>query len=233
VKIFEPTSLNDFIFNDEPSRIKLESITNGKLPFPIFGKNAICLHGMPGTGKTTLALLMPTLLEQTGNLLPSIRSVNLFDAPRYWNVSMCGYAKTSVSIIAELQDRVSSDVTFSPSGWHYEILDEVDVLTPAAQSSLKSAITFAKSTIFILTTNYLKKLEAGLIDRCILVEMNQAANAAYVPLGQRLLQKMQLTGSEITPLVIEQYAKAARGSIRDFGSAIAVDGLANGGVIQI
>lgn len=144
---------------------------------------------------------------------------------------MCGYAKTSVSIIAELQDRVSSDMACSPSGWHYEILDEVDVLTPAAQSSLKSAITFAKSTIFILTTNYLKKLESGLIDRCILVEMNQAANDAYVPLGQRLLRKMQLTGNEIAPEVIESYAQSARGSIRDFGSAIAIEGLQHGGVI--
>jgi DNA polymerase III delta prime subunit len=105
------------------------------------------------------------------------------------------------------------------------------VLTPAAQSSLKSAITFAKSTIFILTTNYLKKLEAGLTDRCVLVQMNQASNDAYVPLGQRLLQKMQLTGNEIAPLVMEQYAQAARGSIRDFGSAITIEGLPHGGVI--
>jgi len=231
MNIFEPTTLSDFVFNDEPSKIKLESITTGGLAFPLFGKNVICLFGMPGTGKTTLGLLLPTLLEQSGRLLSSSRKVNLFSSVKFWNVSQCGYAKTSVSIIANLQDRVAGDLALSPSGWHYEILDEVDVLTPAAQSSLKSAITFAKSTIFIITTNYLKKLEVGLIDRCVLIEMNQAVSAAYIPLGQRMLQKMQLTGNEVDPKVIEQYAQNARGSIRDFGSAIAIEGLKHGGII--
>jgi len=231
MNIFEPTTLSDFVFNDAPSKIRLDSITRGDLAFPLFGKNAICLFGMPGTGKTTLALLLPTLLEQSGKLQNSSRKVNLFSPAKYWNVSQCGYAKTSVSIISDLQERVAGDLALSPSGWHYEILDEVDVLTPAAQSSLKSAISFAKSTIFILTTNYMKKLEAGLIDRCVLIEMNQAVSAAYVPLGQRILQKMQLTGNEVDPKVMEQYAQNARGSIRDFGSAIAVDGLKHGGII--
>jgi hypothetical protein len=60
----------------------------------------------------------------------------------------------------------------SPSGWHYEVLDEVDLLTPAAMAGLKTAITFANSTIFILTTNHPFKLDKGVRDQCILVEMN-------------------------------------------------------------
>jgi len=66
---FKPTSLDDFVISDAASKQQLEAIVSGKLPFPLFGKNSICLWGTYGTGKSTLALLLPHLLEQSANLV--------------------------------------------------------------------------------------------------------------------------------------------------------------------
>ena len=117
------------------------------------------------------------------------------------------------------------------SVWHYEVLYEVDLLTPAAMAGLKTAITFANSTIFILTTNHPSKLDKSVRDRNILVEMNQPQPAACVPLAQRFFRQMGLTGNEVAPSVFAQLAAASRGSLREFGNAVATLGMGLGGTI--
>ena len=170
---FKPTSLDDFVISDASSKQQLDSIVNGKLPFPLFGKNCICLWGTYGTGKSTLALLLPQLLEQSANLLGSTRANGLFESSTYWELTECAMGMNSVTMLNDLNARCKNMTAMSPSGWHYEILDEVDNLTVAAQASFKTTITFANSTIFIITTNHPSKLDAGLKDRSVLIEMNQ------------------------------------------------------------
>jgi DNA polymerase III delta prime subunit len=70
-----------------------------------------------------------------------------------------------------LIDAVLGKNSFNTSGLHYFVLDEVDNLTKAAQQSLKSALN-TKLGAFVLTTNHLSELDKGMLDRCILVEMN-------------------------------------------------------------
>jgi DNA polymerase III delta prime subunit len=101
----------------------------------------------------------------------------------------------------------------------------------AAQASLKTAITHANSTIFVLTTNHLSKVDQGIRDRSVLVEMNQPKPADCRLLGQRILQRMGLRGDEVNEVELDSFAAASRGSIRDFGSAVAIRGIAVGGVI--
>jgi len=137
----------------------------------------------------------------------------------------------SVATLASINARSRNTWALSNSGWHYEILDEVDLLTNAAQASLKTTITFAKSTIFILTTNHLPKLDKGLRDRSVLVEMNQPKAADCVPLAQRFFRQMGLKGDEVEAAVFEQIAQASRGSLRDFGTAVATLGIGLGGAI--
>mgnify|MGYP006219845403 CR=1 FL=1 len=58
-----PNCLNDFLFSNATDRQTLEFILQRKLPFPFGGKSGILLHGTWGTGKSTLAKLLPGLLE--------------------------------------------------------------------------------------------------------------------------------------------------------------------------
>jgi DNA polymerase III delta prime subunit len=227
---FPPSSLNDFVISDPASKQQLEAILNGRLRFPIM-KTAICLWGSWGTGKTTLAKLLPSLLELGANLAPSTRGVQAFASQEYWNFTPCGYGTNSVAMVQDLAKRSVSDLALSPSGWHYEILDEVDMLTPGAQGSLKSAITNANSTIFIMTTNHLNKLDRGLIDRSIRIEMNEPKPEDLEVLGRRFLSRMGVDDSKVTGEILHQFATASRGSIRDFGDAVITLGLTNGGTL--
>lgn len=127
--------------------------------------------------------------------------------------------------------RSKSMVATSPSGWHYEVLDEVDLLTPAGQASLKTAITHANSTIFVMTTNHLSKVDQGIRDRSVLIEMNQPKPEDWVSLGQRFFKVMGLTGDEVDPTTFMNFAKLSRGSLRDFGPAVVTLGLSLGGTL--
>jgi hypothetical protein len=51
MNIFEPTTLSDFVFNDEPSKIKLESITTGGLAFLFLEKMLSVYLGCQGREK--------------------------------------------------------------------------------------------------------------------------------------------------------------------------------------
>ena len=228
---FKPTSLNDFVISDEASRKQLDAIVNGRMPFPLFGKNCICLWGMYGSGKSTLALMLPQFLEGTAKLIGSSRNKGVFESDRYWVLTECATGSNSVAMLSDLNERCKSMTAMSPSGWHYEILDEVDLLTPLAMSSLKTAMTFANSTIFVITTNHPSRLDMGVKDRSVLIEMNQPQPELCLPLAIRLLQKMGLTGYEVPSTTLLQIAKASRGSIREFGTAVATLGLSYGGVI--
>lgn len=227
---FPPSSLSDFTISDPASRLKLESIVNGTVPFPQF-KNAICLWGAYGTGKTTLAEMLPAMLEATGNLAVSAHANGLFASQHYSHVTMCGFGSNAVTTIQDMQKRSLTNVNRSPRGYYYEILDEVDILTSAAQASLKSTVSYIANTIFILTTNNPNKLDKGLADRSYMIEMNQPSVADMVAMGRRFLRQMGLNGNEVSAAIFEKIAISSRGSIRDFGDAVATAGLAHGGVL--
>ncbi len=62
VIVQQPKCLRDFALQPN-SRYKLESILDLTLPFPDNGICGIILYGLYGTGKTTLANLLPGLID--------------------------------------------------------------------------------------------------------------------------------------------------------------------------
>lgn len=215
----QPDSLDDFAISDPRSRALLTVLTSGQLPFPAFGKNAICMWGTYGTGKTTLARLLPKLFEQCTVRTPSPRPGSNFGGEYYWDFSACGSGSNSVGLMNDLRKRIESDASFSQNGWHYEIFDEADQLTAAAQASLKATISQAASTIFVFTTNHLDRIDRGLIDRAHLIEMNQPRPPEMVRVGRRLLERFGRADS-VSDETLALLGEKSRGSMRDFGNAV-------------
>ena len=86
-----------------------------------------------------------------------------------------------------------------------------DQLTNLAQQGLKSSLNTTRG-IFVLTTNNLSKLDKGMLDRCILVEMNAANANAYLDIAKFVANEagVTLSSDELLPTI-----QAANGSFRN------------------
>jgi len=198
---YEPKTINDIIWGNAESRLRIEDIVSGAEALPHCGKSAILLYGVFGTGKTTLANLLPNAIEK-GRVNEDLAVEADFIA--------CQQGFNGPQVMS-LIERVLSKTSFNASGLHYFVLDEVDNLTKLAQQSLKSALNTNRG-IFILTTNNISELDKGLKDRCVLVEMNAAAVNDYLPLAKNLVSDMGVVMSDddLLPTI-----SAAKGSLRN------------------
>ena len=111
------------------------------------------------------------------------------------------------------------------------MFEEIDRLSIGAQQSLRSTMDLPRC-MFYFTTNYLSKIDPGIINRCHLVEMNQVTTpSAYVPLGQTILHNMGVTSGVVSNTTLTVLATKARGSLRDYMHEVVMEGIMNDGLI--
>ena len=196
-----PQTIDDIIFGNAESKLRLQDIIEGTEPLPYSGKSAILLYGAFGTGKTTLAKMLPNHIEfgkTKGELIWPEEFIGCqqgFNGPQ----------------VMSLIDSVLSKSSLNASGLHYFIIDEVDNLTKLAQQSLKSALNTTRG-VFILTTNNVSQLDRGLLDRSILIEMNAANPSDYLSIAKSIIKEagVTLSDEDLLPTI-----QAANGSFRN------------------
>jgi len=197
-KDYTPTSVNDIVFPDDNVERLIFDIVSGRLPFPASGKNGILLYGIHGTGKSSLAKLLPNAIES----LKSGAAANAsFDRIEDGNNG------------AKVISRLRSQADFVPmASYHYFILDEVDNLKGSSMASLKSVMNIPE-TIFVMTTNRFTEIENGVIDRCHCIPFNAAPSVKWLPLAKKILADNEISG--VSDGALECVIATCNGSARN------------------
>ena len=232
-----PNCIDDFLISNSTDRRTLELILCRRLPFPLAGKSGILFHGTWGTGKSTLAKLLPGLFEtaysDTWNMTQGIGQMPT-PMPDHCQTEVfrCGGGLSSTTI-TQTVGKCNSRMPM----WHftrhdYFVFDEVDRLTTGAQQSLRSTMDLDRC-MFFFTTNYLSKIDPGIVNRCHLVEMNQVTTpSAYVPLGQSILRNMGVATGAVNDMTLQSIASKSRGSLRDYTNEVVMEGIKAGDLIS-
>ncbi|MCS7316697.1 MAG: AAA family ATPase [Candidatus Dojkabacteria bacterium] len=135
VEKYRPKTIEDFVWNDETLKENVYKwIKNKQIP-------NLLLTGTPGTGKTSLALLLFKELNIDKNDILFINA-------------------SSNRGIDTIRDIIINFASTMPMGnFKYILLDEADSLTQTAQLSLRNVIeSYVSICRFILTGNYSNKI---------------------------------------------------------------------------
>jgi len=191
---YRPVCLSEVFGQKENVHALSNLLENNLNKFP-----NLLLHGPPGTGKTTTALVLAR------SILKNSVSRNLLELNASDQRGIAAI-REKVKLFACLRPS-SSEVPFK-----IIILDEADSLTPDAQNALRRVIEeYSAHTRFLFLCNYLGKISSALQSRCTLMFFDNLALSDISSALSFLCEKYDLKHSK--PL-LERIASSSNGDLR-------------------
>lgn len=198
-----PKCIGDIVYADAEVKQTIADIASGAKPFPQSGKNGILLYGVPGTGKSALAGLLPDAME-----------LGRGGSTSYQRLYRIAPGNNGAGMIQQIEQQAQ---LMPFASHHYFVLDEVDNLTTSAMFSLKTTMNMP-NTVFVMTTNYLNKVENGVKNRCVLIPFNAAPAQNWLDVARTVLNFGQVTGVGNQALL--NIITTCKGSARDIIDAM-------------
>lgn len=193
---YKPMCLADVVYPDTQTELDIMSYQNaGRF-------NNIILHGTYGTGKTTIAKLMPKAIVNDVDEQNEVRFIN-------------GSKVRGIQNIDDIEDFLYR-VSWNTKGFKFVIIDEAEQLTSQAQFALKGVMDqFIDDAMFIFTTNHINKLYAGIQSRSEMYLFDPPPAERLVPLVKHVLkcEKLTMSDEQINQFTA-MYGTSVRGLLR-------------------
>lgn len=208
---YAPKTLNDVVF---PSASIKQIITD---MVELKTLNHLILYGNYGTGKTTVAELIPDAVLGYTQGVDCIK----VDADH----------ESGVDNIRDLK-RFVERICIGDKNVKFVIIDEVDGLSINAQKALRGVLDIGNktSTFFIMTTNHINNIEGGVQSRCRLIKFEDFSPELWLPRAKYICKQegIQIANDDELLTIISNYGSDTRHLLGEFEEVVR---RANAGVV--